>query len=167
MLYISNKHEIMYFTVPLRIVRACVTCVSLRSGASSWATSVSGSVCLHVRKYRSPGERRHLSGWSRRKKLRIMEFVAAKKSKTRKRKRNTKNKRRVARKLEVKAAARRKIFHHNTSAMRSEPRSHTMEAKAFWENYKVAQDWQQRYETSHSRRMYCLYYVYVYLFIYC
>lgn len=74
-----------------------------------------------------------------------MEFIAPKHSKNRKRKRLNKNRRRNQRKLEVKLAKRRKTPRNNTPTLLTDNMDfHAMAADTFWENYKVAQDWQHR-----------------------
>ncbi|XP_043275744.1 gem-associated protein 8-like [Venturia canescens] len=79
-----------------------------------------------------------------------MELAGTKKNKTRKRKRYLKNKqRRVRRKLEVKGTGRRKFSHNISTNMTSEEsQSYSIGAHTFWENYKVAQDWQQRHSVA-------------------
>ncbi|XP_015113175.1 gem-associated protein 8 [Diachasma alloeum] len=68
-----------------------------------------------------------------------MELSPQKRAKICKRKRLAKNRRRNKRKVEVRSANRRKI----TSG--HEMNFSTMTANTFWENYRVAQDWQQKH----------------------
>lgn len=78
-----------------------------------------------------------------------MDSATEKKLKNRKKKRNSKSKRRLKRKLAARGATnRRTIFSNNIPPMRDEPQSHTMDARSFWENYKVAQEWQQRHSVA-------------------
>lgn len=74
-----------------------------------------------------------------------MEHVSKKRTKNRKRKKKiAKAKERISKKLEVKEIKHRKIF-NNTTCNSSLSQLTTMPAETFWENYKNAIDWQQRY----------------------
>ncbi|XP_063990212.1 gem-associated protein 8-like [Diachasmimorpha longicaudata] len=71
-----------------------------------------------------------------------MEVSPQKRARICKRKRLAKNRRRNKRKIEVRSANRRKI------ASGHEEMDFSMTADTFWENYKVAQDWQQKHNVA-------------------
>ncbi|KAF7989751.1 hypothetical protein HCN44_008425 [Aphidius gifuensis] len=78
-----------------------------------------------------------------------MEHVSKKRTKNRKRKKkNTRAKERIIKKLEVKEIKHRKIFNNTTCNSSLSQLTTTMPAETFWENYKNAIDWQQRHNVA-------------------
>lgn len=75
-----------------------------------------------------------------------MEFVAVKRSRSRKKRGHLKKRRREQIKFEVKPEKRRRLVleRGNTFIAKERLVSNNMEASSFWENYTAAQEWQKR-----------------------
>uniref|UniRef100_A0A0C9RJ36 GEMIN8_0 protein n=1 Tax=Fopius arisanus TaxID=64838 RepID=A0A0C9RJ36_9HYME len=78
-----------------------------------------------------------------------MDLSSQKRARICKRKRLAKNRKRNQRKVEVRSAKRRKTVSSNVSCLSTDEINFpTMYAESFWENYKQAQDWQQKHNVA-------------------